>query len=69
MDLAYLNTAVQCPPVGSPVNGSLLISGTGIYQDSALSVFEDGFNLVCMSERVCQSSGTWSGSAATCQSK
>ena len=65
MDLAYLNTAVQCSPIGSPVNGSLLISGT---QDTALSVFEDGLNLVGMSECVCQSNGTWSGSAA-CQSK
>ena len=68
MDLVYLNTAVQCSPIGSPVNGSLLISVTGVYQDTALSVFEDGFNLVGMSECVCQSNGTWSGSAA-CQSK
>ena len=69
MDLAYLNTAVQCPPIGSPVNGSLLISGTGVYQDTALYVCEDGLNLVGVSERVCQSDGTWSGSAPTCQSK
>ncbi|CAI8052865.1 CUB and sushi domain-containing protein 3 [Geodia barretti] len=59
--------AVQCPPIGSPVNGSLLISGTGVYQDTALYVCEDGLNLVGVSERVCQSDGTWSGSAPTCQ--
>ena len=64
MDLVYFNTAVSCPPIGSPVNGSLIISVTGVYQDTALYVFEDGFNLVGMSERVCQSDGTWSGSAS-----
>ena len=69
VDLAYFNTAVQCPPIGNPVNGSLLISGTGVYQDTALYVCEDGFNLVGMSERVCQSDGIWSGSAPTCNSK
>ena len=52
------------------MNGSLLISGTGVgvYQDTATYACETGFNLVGMSERVCQSDGTWSGSDPTCQS-
>ena len=52
------------------MNGSLLISGTGVgvYQETATYACETGFNLVGMSERVCQSDGTWSGSAPTCQS-
>ncbi|CAI8053959.1 P-selectin [Geodia barretti] len=62
--------AVQCPTLDSPMNGSLLISGTGVgvYQDTATYACETGFNLVGMSERVCQSDGTWSGSNPTCQS-
>ena len=65
------NTAAQCPTLTSPMNGSLLISGTGagIYQETATYSCETGFNLVGMSERVCQSDGTWSRSDPTCQSK
>ena len=53
------------------MSGSLLISGTGggVYQETVTYACETGFNLVGMSERVCQSNGTWSGSAPTCQSK
>ena len=53
------------------MNGSLLISGTGVgvYQETATYACETGFNLVGSVERTCQSDGTWSGSAPTCQSK
>ena len=71
LHLAYFNAVVQCPPLISPTNGGLLISGTGggVYQETVTYACETGFNLVGMSERVCQSNGTWSGSAPTCQSK
>ena len=66
-----MNTAVQCPTLDSPMNGSLLISGTGVgvYQETATYACATGFALDGMSERVCQSDGTWSGSDPTCQSK
>ena len=71
LHFAYFNPAVQCPDLDSPMSGSLLISGTGagVYQETVTYACETGFNLVGMSERVCQSNGTWSGSDPTCLSK
>ncbi|CAI7994704.1 Protein lev-9 [Geodia barretti] len=69
VDLTLHARLSQCPDLSSPMSGSLLISGTGagVYQETATYACETGFNLVGMSERVCQSDGTWSGSDPTCQ--
>ena len=69
--MGRVGEAVWYPDLSSPMNGSLLIPGTGVgvYQETATYACETGFNLVGMSERVCQSDGTWSGSDPTCQSK
>ena len=68
---AYFNTAVQCPTLDSPMNGSLLISGTGVgvYQETATYACETGFDMFGLPERVCQSDASWSGSGPTCLSK
>ena len=71
LHFAYFNPAVQCPDLSSPMNGSVLISGTGVgvYQETATYACDTGFNLVGLVRRVCQSDGTWSGSDPTCQGK
>ena len=71
LHFAYFNIAVQCHAINSPMNGSVLISGTGagVYQETATYACETGFNLVGSLERVCQIGGKWSGSAPIYQSE
>ena len=61
------NTGVQCPTLDPPSNGGLEIAGPGGYEVVATYSCDTGFSLVGMSERSCQSDGTWSGSEPTCE--
>ena len=63
------NTGIQCPTLVAPSNGGLEIAGAGGYEDVATYSCGTGFSLVGMSERVCQSEGTWNGSEPTCEGK
>ena len=63
------NTGVQCPTIDPPSNSGLEIAGPGGYEDVATYSCDTGFSLVGMSERSCQSDGTWSGSEPTCEGK
>ncbi|XP_048586831.1 sushi, von Willebrand factor type A, EGF and pentraxin domain-containing protein 1-like isoform X3 [Nematostella vectensis] len=58
--------AVECGPLASPVNGS--IQGSRTYFPNKVKVTcDEGFLLRGSDVRVCQPSGRWSGTRASCQ--
>jgi cysteine-rich repeat protein len=57
---------VSCGTLPSPANGSVSLTGT-TYQNTAGYSCNTGYNLSGGASRTCLSSGTWSGSAPTCQ--
>ena len=58
----------MCPTLDNPANGNLVLSGN-TSGETADYTCDTGFSLVGMSQRSCQSNGTWSGSEPTCESK
>ena len=59
---------VDCDNLTDPANGSVNhTSGTTFAQTATYSC-NIGYNLVGDSNRTCQDTGNWSGSAPTCQS-
>ncbi|KAI8482553.1 hypothetical protein Bbelb_397010, partial [Branchiostoma belcheri] len=58
--------AVQCPTLSNPTNGDVSYS-TGYYGDVASYSCDTGYSLNGYSTRTCQSSGSWSQSAPTCE--
>ena len=58
--------AVDCGNLTDPVNGQVTLTGTTFGQTATYSC-NTGYNLVGDSNRTCQATGNWSGSAPTCQ--
>ncbi|XP_019638158.1 PREDICTED: fibrillin-1-like, partial [Branchiostoma belcheri] len=58
--------AVQCPTLSNPTNGDVSYS-TRYYGDVASYLCDTGYSLNGYSTRTCQSSGSWSQSAPTCE--
>ena len=62
------NMFVGCPNLSAPAHGSVdYISGVDVGSQAIYSC-EQGYSLVGISTRVCQSDGTWSGQPPLCQS-
>ena len=60
-------TVVDCGTLTNPINGQVShTAGTTFGQTAAYSC-DTGYNLVGDSNRICQATGVWSGSAPTCQ--
>ena len=64
-DVFLLSTVVDCGPLPNPVNGQVNTTGTTLGQTANYSC-NPGYNLVGGSIRLCQATGSWSGSAPTC---
>ena len=62
-----LLTVVNCGTLSNPANGQVNhTAGTTLGQTATYSC-NTGYNLVGDNTRTCQATGTWSGSAPTCQ--
>ncbi|HEY5945700.1 MAG TPA: hypothetical protein VIV40_09425, partial [Kofleriaceae bacterium] len=59
-------TPITCDPLSDPVNGSVLISNGGLFPSTATYSCNTGFAAVPSTTRTCNTDGTWSGSAPTC---
>ena len=61
-------SAVDCGPLRTPVNGSL-VGNLTVFPNSVLFVCEPGFILGGSVFRACQANGTWGGLETTCSGK
>lgn len=59
---------MDCGLLENPSNGQVTLSGT-VFESVATYQCDSGFNLVGNVERVCQASGEWSGTDASCDGK
>ena len=58
---------VDCGPLESITNGNIdLVNGGTTFNSTAMYNCRSGYHLVGMANRVCQSSGQWSGSTPRC---
>ncbi|XP_019614492.1 PREDICTED: E-selectin-like [Branchiostoma belcheri] len=62
----FEGSAVQCPTLSNPSNGGVSYSSRN-YGDVATYSCNTGYSLNGFSTRTCQSSGSWSNTAPTCQ--
>ena len=62
----FLPSAIDCGRLSAPDNGGIVDSGTD-YGSTARYTCDAGYRLVGDVFRLCQSSGSWSGSMPTCQ--
>ena len=56
-----------CPTLSDPYDGAVSTPKGTEFQDEAIYECEQGFELVGNSQRSCQSTGSWSGTAPTCK--
>ena len=61
------STAVDCGTLTSPANGQVSYSGRTTFEHTATYSCHTGYVLVGNSNRTCQATGRWSGSASTCR--
>ena len=59
---------MQCPELAAPENGGVRVEGRDP-GDRADYSCNDGYQLVGVAWRKCQTDGKWSGEAPTCRSK
>jgi len=62
------NYLVDCGDLDSPANGDVSYTTTteGSVADYSC---DEGYDLVGVTQRICQSNNTWSGDVPTCESK
>lgn len=66
--LSVPNSASGCSLLEDPVNGHVSITGTDA-GSTATYTCNDGYLLIGITTRVCQTDGTWTGQQPSCQSK
>ena len=68
-DMIYnpLSTAVDCGTLTNPANGNVSQTAGTTFRKTANYSCNTGYNLVGDSNRTCQATRMWSGSAPTCQ--
>ena len=62
----FLSTVTNCSSLSDPPNGHVSYSGSGT---TANYTCDSGYTLNGNGTRVCQTNGTWSGSAPSCECK
>ena len=62
------NTLVQCPALENPADGMVSVTGNSS-GDTATYICDSNFDLLGVSERVCEDDGQWSGEAPMCIGK
>ena len=62
-----LLTVVDCDNLNDPADGSVTLTTGTTFGRTAIYSCNTGYNLVGDSNRTCQATGNWSGSAPTCQ--
>ena len=67
LDVFLLSTAVDCGTLTNPANGQVNQTAGTTFGRTATYSCNTGYNLVGVSTRTCQATGSWSGSAPTCQ--
>ena len=65
--LPLILTAVDCGNLTDPDNGSVTHTVGTAFRQTATYSCNTGYELVGDSNRTCQATGNWSGSAPTCQ--
>ena len=65
--ISIILTAVDCGNLTNPTTGQVSTAGTTFGQTATYSC-DAGYNLMGSTQRTCQVTGVWSGSAPTCQS-
>ena len=66
-DVFLILTAVDCSNLTDPANGSVNHTAGTTFKQTATYSCNTGYSLVGNSNRTCQATGNWSGSAPTCQ--
>ena len=61
-------TAILCPKLPNPVNGSVSVSGFRVGSKATYEC-DDGFVLVGLATRKCLITAKWSGEAPVCKRK
>ena len=62
-----LYIVVDCGNLTDPANGQVAHTAGTIFGQTATYSCNTGYNLVGSSNRICQATSMWSGSAPTCQ--
>ena len=60
--------SVDCGDLSSPQNGQVILTNT-TFGSTATYLCDEGFNLIGDMQRMCQSTGEWSGNEPTCESQ
>ncbi len=58
---------ITCGALSGPSNGMVDVSNSGLYPSVATYACNGGYDLFGSSTRTCQTDGSWSGTAPTCQ--
>ena len=58
---------MDCGNLHNPKNGQVNHIGGTTFEQTATYSCDTGYNLVGSSDRTCQATGVWSGSAPNCQ--
>ena len=67
-ELFIISIAVSCGPLDDPENGQVTVSGSDVFSIATYTC-NQGFGLVGVSSRICETSGVWSDSPPVCERK